>query len=131
MSIFGIIGICLLLSVAFFALLLAIDVWIDEEWFLLMSIAISVCIFIIGIFVGIGINTRQEQIYINKYLIQKETIEISIHDENITDLSKTQLIKLATELNGELAEHKTKYNYWHYVYYDKSLYDDVDFINLK
>ena len=36
-----------------------------------------------------------------------------------------------TELNGELAERKARFEIWHFVTYDNTIYDDVEFINLR
>ena len=111
MSIFGIILICFLIF-GFFGLLMLLPCIIPDEWDCLypkIAIPVIVTLFIGGIFVGIGINTESEKVYVQKYLAQKQTIEISLAKEELSGFERAQLVTKATELNGEFAEKKSKF----------------------
>ena len=82
-------------------------------------------------FIGIGIVTENEKVYVQKYLAQKQTIEMSLESEELTGLERVQLVTKATELNGEFAEKKARFNLWHFVVYDNTIYDGVELIDLK
>ncbi len=133
MSIFGIIGICLFICGGA-TLIGLIPCFVDDYWdwlFPKIFIPVMIALFIGAIFIGIGINTESERVYIKKYIAQKETIEISLESEDLTGYERVQLVTKATELNGELAEKKARFDLWHFVVYDNTIYDNVEFINLN
>lgn len=140
MSILGIIGLTLLISVVVFFLSWGfccliqayMTKWSDDYWFLtwLISLIIAICAWIGFIFIGIGIYTEEERIFIARFEAQKQTIEMSLDNENLSGLEKIELVKKATELNGELAERKSRFNMWYYVSYDNSMYNDIEPISL-
>lgn len=141
MSIFGIIALTLLISVIVFFLSWGLcyliqeymEKWSDDYWFLtwLISLIIAICAWIGFIFIGIGTYTEEERIFIARFEAQKQTIEMSLENENLSGLEKIELVKKATELNGELAERKSRFNMWHYVSYDNSMYDNIEPISLE
>lgn len=131
MGIFGIVA----LSFVIFALLyLVINVpcWVDEyfgAYFITTSIIVPI-LWIASIFIGIGITTQEERVYVQKYLAQKQTIEMSLENQDLTGLERIELVKQATELNGEVAEKKARFQLWHFVVYDNTIYDNVELIKL-
>ena len=94
-----------------------------------MSAAFAVCI--AGTFIGIGINTEYELAYVARYEVQKETIEMSLNSEALSGMERIELVNKAVELNGEMAERKAMYDRWHYVTFDDSIYDGIEFIKFK
>lgn len=136
MSIFRIIGICFIIC-CFILLILIIPYMLSNEQYnedsLYWKIAIPIVavLFIGSIFIGIGINTENEKIYVKKYLAQKETIEMSLESEELSGLERIELVKKATGLNGELAEKKAMFELWHFVTYDNTIYDNVEFIDFN
>lgn len=115
MTIFGSIGIGLLFSTIIIGLYVLVCVCDDIKikWWLVIILFIV----IVGIAccINITVYTEKEKIYVEQYLAQKQTIEQSMQSEKLTGLERMQLVQQATELNGELAEHRAKYNKWHYV----------------
>ena len=81
------------------------------------KVSISLCIgfamFIASIFIGHYIEVESNHKYIASYSIKKETIETSINSDNLSDIEKIELVKIATELNGELAEKQYKCGKWY------------------
>jgi hypothetical protein len=133
MSIFGIIGICLFIC-GCATLIGLLPCLCDDYWdwlFPKIFIPVMIALFIGAIFIGIGINTENEKVFVKKYLAQKETIEASLEVEELSGLERIELVKQATELNGELAEKKARFDLWHFVVYDNTIYDNVEFINLN
>lgn len=131
MSIFGIIGISIGISICVLLICILIAFSIDKECdakFWAFSLAIMAIVLVGGILLGVGISTTNERIYIARYEVQKQTIEQSLASNMLTGLERVELVNKAIELNGELAEHKAKFNLWHTIYYDNSIYDNVDFI---
>lgn len=141
MSIFGIIALTLLISIVVFFLIWGLCYLVYENikkrrceyrfltW--LIPLIIAICAWIGFIFIGIGIYTEEERIFIVGFEAQKQTIEMSLDNENLSGLEKIELVKKATELNGELAERKSRFNMWHYVSYDNSIYNDIEPISLE
>ena len=141
MSIWGIIGLTFLISVIVFFLSWGFCYLVYENikkrrceyrfltW--LMPLIVAICAWIGFTFVGIGIYTEEERIFIAGFEAQKQTIEMSLDNENLSGLEKIELVKKATELNGELAERKSRFNMWHYVSYDNSMYNDIEPISLE
>ena len=106
------------------------SVYIDEKWVQITAVIIGLVFFVIGIFVGVGLVTEDERIYISKYEAEKAVIEQSLDSDVLTGLERVQLVTKAAELNGEFAERKARYERWHHVCYDNTLYDNIDFISL-
>lgn len=138
MSIFGIIGIsffCTALLCIIFTIVPLVDDGFNgdeekENKHLLFSLFFCIAIFVAGIFLGIGITTEEERVYVQKYLAQKQTIEMSLENEELSGFERIELVKQATELNGELAERKARFQLWHFVVYDNTIYDNVELIKL-
>lgn len=132
MSIFGIIGICFLIALLLFSISMLVACLGEyknaAQWGILI---ISIAIWIGAVFIGIGIYTEDERLFIAKFEAQKQTIEMSLDNENLSGLEKIELVKQASELNGEMAERKAKLQVWHYVSYNKSAYDNIEPISLE
>ena len=107
--------------------------WTYDYGFLIWLIAliIAVCAWIGFIFIGVQLNTNDHRAYLQKYLIQKETIEMSLESENLSGFERVELVKQAAELNGELAEKKAYIKFWYSGVNDNTIYDNVEFINLN
>ena len=131
MSIFGIIAITFTI-LGLLYVLINIPYFFDEycETYFITNSIIVVILWIASIFVGIGINTEEEKVYVQKYLAQKQTIEMSLENEELTGFERIELVKQATELNGEIAERKARFQLWHFVVYDNTIYDNVELIKL-
>ena len=130
MSIIGIILITFLISGLVFAIFGAISSETENSKLLIVGCIVGFLCWVGATFVGIGINTNSEKIYVKKYLAQKHTIEQSLKNENLTGLERIQLVNKATELNGEFAEKKAHFELWYFVVYDNTIYDGVELINL-
>ena len=131
MSIFGIIALSFLI-LGLLYVVINIPCFVDEylgAYFITNSIIVAI-LWIASIFIGIGINTQEEKVYVQKYLAQKQTIEMSLENEDLTGLERIELVKQATELNGEVAEKKARFQLWHFVVYDNTIYDNVELIKL-
>ena len=133
MSIFGIILICLIIAIIIFAIGIAIIELGEPErtglWVFIIT-CVSFCVWIGLIFIGIGINTESEKIYIKEYLAQKETIEASLEIE-LSGLERLEIVKQVTELNAEFAYRKANFELWHFVVYDNTIYDGIELIKLN
>ena len=131
MNIFGIIALSFLI-LGLLYVIINIPCFVDEyfgAYFITNSIIVAI-LWIASIFIGIGINTEDEKAYVQKYLAQKQTSEMSLENEELTGLERMELVKQATELNGEIAERKAKFQLWHFVVYDNTIYDNVELIKL-
>ena len=82
-----------------------------------IKIAVTCCValtmFVSSVWVGHYIEVESSHKYIASYSIKKETIETSINSDNLSDIEKIQLVKIATELNGELTEKQYKCGKWY------------------
>ena len=138
MSIFGIIGLSFLVALGMtcvaYGILYAIDectYGVDDWVFVLVLVGTLVVTLVGGTFAGIAINDEQQKLFIVQYEAQKEVIEGSLESEVLTGFERVELVKQASELNGELATRKAKYDIWHYVTYEDGLYDNIEPIRLK
>ena len=131
MNIFSIIALTFLIF-ALLYILINIPCLVDGyfgAYFITNSIIVPI-LWIASIFIGIGINTQEEKVYVQKYLAQKQTIEMSLENEDLTGLERIELVKQATELNGKVAERKARFQLWNFVVYDNTIYDNVELIKL-
>lgn len=133
MDIFLIIFLCFLIAgmVGLFAWIITIMCDPVSVLPYILVIVFTIAMWIGFVLIGIGINTREEKNYIQSYLAQKETIESSLKNDDLTGFERSQLVSKATELNGEFAARKAKYESWYYVYYDNNIYDGIDSITLN
>jgi hypothetical protein len=138
MSIFGIIALSFLVALAVtlvaYGILYAIGectYGVDDWVYVLVLVGTLVVTWVGGTFVGIAINDERQKLFIVQYEAQKEVIESSLESEVLTGFERVELVKQASELNGELATRKAKYDIWHYVTYEDGLYDNVEPIRLK
>jgi hypothetical protein len=133
MNIFGVItccfAVCLFIALIYL-LIFGLILENDSSLFWKLSAIAFLVVWAGAVFIGIGINTQEEKVYVQKYLAQKETIEMSLKNEELTGLERIELVKQATELNGELAERKARFQLWHFVVYDNTIYDNVELIKL-
>lgn len=97
-----------------------------EDVGIALTIIVSVAVFIAGLFVGVGLNTEEAQVWSAKYEAQKTTIEQSLDSEVLSGLERIELVKQASELNGELAERQARAELWHVVYYDEDVYSGLE-----
>lgn len=133
MNIFGIIACCFavcLLVALIYIIIFGMILEKDGSLFWKLSAIAFLVVWAGAVFIGIGINTQEEKVYVQKYLAQKQTIEMSLENKDLTGLERIELVKQATELNGELAERKARFQLWHFVVYDNTIYDNVELIKL-
>lgn len=139
MSIFGIMAIGFLVGLlagAITYLLYTIydcvrSTYVNDTPWLIVGVVLFVLVWIGGIFLGVGLNDESERMFIAQYEAQKEVIESSLESEVLTGFERVELVKQASELNGELARRKAKYEIWHYITYTDGLFDNVEPIELK
>ena len=133
MSILGITTLSFLVGFIAFAmtmLLMAIVDPIDGLPWLIVAIILGIAVWIGGIFIGIDMNTKDAKTFIASYEAEKFTIEYSLNADALTGFERIELVKRASELNGELAARKEKSTFWTWVYFEKGIYDNVEFIDL-
>lgn len=127
MSIFFIAFIVLAISFFVFLVGALISTMVyHEDVAIALTIIVSVAVFIDGLFVGVGLNTEEAQVWSAKYEAQKTTIEQSLDSEVLSGLERIELVKQASELNGELAERQATAELWHVVYYDENVYAGLE-----
>lgn len=111
------IGILIGLILVCFALLIGVPSAAPTTKMGVIKIAIACCValvmFVSSAFMGHYIEVESNHKYIASYSIKKETIETSINSDNLSDIEKIELVKIATELNGELAEKQYKCGKWY------------------
>ena len=97
-----------------------------------------ICICVIAIlmavgftFLTIGMQTEEARVYADEFEAQKNTIEQSLESDILTGLERIELVKLATEANRDLAKKKATMRLWYYVYFDETIYDHLEPINLN
>jgi hypothetical protein len=107
--------------------------WNYRYWFLtwLIALIIGIGAWIGFTFIGVKLNTDSHKVFLQVYLVQKETIEMSLESDNLSGFERIELVKQATELNGELTKRKTYIKYWYSGVSDNTIYDNVEFINLN
>ena len=135
MSIIGIIGISFVVAALLGALSLLVTLGIcdmdgDEPAPWIIAGCITLVFLILLPFIGIGIDTEDERCFVVTYEAQKATIEQSLESDQLTGFERAQIVNIATELNGELANRLYYFNLWHNVHYDNSIYDNVEPKNL-
>ena len=110
-------GILIGLVLVCFAILIGIPSTVPTAKIRAIKIAITLCValvlFISSVCVGHYIEVESSHKYIASYSIKKETIETSINSDNLSDIEKIELVKMATELNGELAGKQYKCGKWY------------------
>lgn len=135
MSIFGIISLAFLAASLIWAVAMIMVSATSTRWDNLPEIittVVCIVLWIAFIFAGVGINTEDHKLWLAEYEAQKYTIEASIDSETLSGLERIELVSKAAELNGDLAYRKEAIKLWHHVIYgDKSIYDDVEMIQIK
>lgn len=128
MSIFGIILVSLLCAcgAALIGILIAMTVNSEDSDIIRVAIIVAFVVFILSIFIGIGINTEYARVWSANFEAQKTTIEQSLDSEVLAGLERIELVNKAAELNGELAERRASSELWHYVYYDEDIYSGIE-----
>lgn len=119
----------IVLAISFFVFLcgaLISTMVYHEDVAIALTIIVSVAVFIAGLFVGVGLNTEEAQVWSAKYEAQKTTIEQSLDSEVLSGLERIELVKQSSELNGELAERQATAELWHVVYYDEDVYSGLE-----
>lgn len=132
MSLIGIIVLAFLCALVAFAIGMlvytAADPYNEVLWFVIITI-VAVAVLVGGIFLGIELTTGEARAFVASFKAEKTTIEYSINNDALSGLERVELVKLACELNGELAARKEKSTFWHWVYFEKGIYDNVEFID--
>lgn len=139
MSLLGIIFLTLLISIlvflAFFGICYSIydnsSITCSFWWVWVIPLVLAVCFWVGAIFIGMNINENSHNAYAQKYLIQKETIEMSLENDKLSGFERIELVKQAVELNGELAERKRTIKHWNSGVLDNTIYDEIEFIKLN
>lgn len=131
MSIFGILSLSFLLACLICFICMAVYTVGENDGWITAGIICFLVVIVVAPIIGVGINTTNERVYIQKYTAQKETIEASLESETLTGLERVELVNKAVDLNGEFAERKAKFDIWHHVYFDNSMYDGVEPIDLS
>ena len=133
MNIIGIIGISSLIGLLALAIGMlvctTVEPYNDILW-LIVIFSIVAVVTISSVFIGIGLTTEYERIYVEKFNAQKATIELSIESESMSGFERATIVNRAAELNAELAERKARYGRWYFVCFDDSIYNNVEFIDL-
>ncbi len=136
MSIFAFIGLGFLFSALSCCVVSLIIVGTTELFEDNLGIAIIILLVVafiamsLTVFGGIGIETEDQKVFVKIYETKKITIEQSLSNENLSGLERIELVKQAVDLNGELAERKARCERWHCVLYDKTIFNEVEFISL-
>ena len=111
------IGILIGLILVCFSILIGVPNTTPTAKMGVIKIAVTCCValalFVSSLCVGHYIEVESSHKYIASYSIKKETIETSINSDNLSDIEKIELVKIATELNGELAEKQYKCGKWY------------------
>lgn len=131
MSIFGILALSLLIAAGVASIPMIGYTATEKDGFINAAIICFVVVLIASPLIGVGLNTTNERVYVQKYTAQKETIETSLESNVLTGLERVELVNKAVDINGEFAERKAKFNIWHFVYFDTSIYDGVEPIILN
>lgn len=114
---------------------IGIPAWINEDgdkWLPRDNIAVVISL-LIGMVLGLAIPAWCDEgarVYVSGYLAEKYTIEMSLESEELSGLERIELVRQAAEANKELAEKKARFERWHHATYDRSIYDDVELIDL-
>lgn len=95
------------------------------------AIVVGVSILLATIFIGIGLSDDSDRAYVQKYLAQKQTIEYSLRNDNLSGLERIDLVNKAIDINAKFAKKKAEYERWHHVHFDYSIYDGIELINLE
>ena len=131
MSIFGALGIGLLIAVLATCIVALAYTITDNDTLITVAIWAFIVFMIISPIVAIAVGTTSEQSYIQKYVAQKETIESALLSKSLSGFERVELVNKAVDLNGELAERKYEYGRWFNVYFDSDMYDNVEFIDVN
>lgn len=129
---FLILGICLLLTsvVVFISLCIFCGDEFTLKGLLLTAVIGSIAL---GLFcyVGATIDNNSHRAFVASYNAQKFTIEQSLRNSDLSGFERIELVRQASELNGEIAVRKTRIQQWNYFHIDDSIYDGVEYITLE
>lgn len=135
MNILGSIVVGGLLSACIFILTLAVAALADvcDSTFrktCIISGIICLALWMGAIIFNIHISTLDEKAYVEQFNAKKATIEQSLESDVLSGAERMQLVNTAVSLNGDLADRKAKFNMGYNVYFDNSIYDNVEPIAL-
>lgn len=68
--------------------------------------------------------------YTEIFNAKKTTIEQSLNSDVLSGLERIELVKMATEMNGDLASRKYSIKRWYTITSDKNMFDDLEYIKL-
>lgn len=72
-----------------------------------------VVLMIFGAAFALYINKQSTAQYVHKYMAEKQMIESSLANDNLTGFERAELVKLAAEKNGTLATYQYKASQWY------------------
>lgn len=105
-----------------------------EIIFMTTSIIVCSLVFIssgiIGAKIGAYEDRKAYESFIEKYKVQKATIENSLDNDKLSGAERVALVQSASSDNSYLAEAKVKYSKWYYWYLDYSKIKNLEYINL-
>jgi apolipoprotein N-acyltransferase len=133
MSIFGIIGLSFAAATMIALIIVLLMLFsrdIDDKWMVIIPMIVGFILTIAFTFLGIGINTEEAMEYRANFDAQKDIIEQSLELDELSGLERIDLVTKAAELNGEMAAKMVSAERWHVVFYDDTIYDDVELIKL-
>lgn len=131
MSIFGAMGIGLLVGTLLGLVVLLGHVIKEHVAWIIAAVVSGVIVWIGTTVMIISTDTNDERVWVSNYLAQKQTIELSLDNPNLTGYERVALVTKASELNGELSKRKTEFNLWYNVHFDNTIYDGVELIDLN
>lgn len=130
MNILGVAGVVLLACVLAFSVGGLCEAFDRPRRFKILC-CVTICMVILSGCTSVYVGTEKERLYVVEYCAQKEVIEASLENENLTGIERIQLVQQAAELNGEFARKKETYSKWYFIVWGhKDLYDGIEPINL-
>lgn len=127
-----VLGILIGILPAFFGgIAISDNVKYGHEWIgIIFGVFIEIILIIIGAFIGIQVDRVEYNKKIANWNNTKNTLELSIKDENISDIAKIDLVNKAIKYNMQLTELKEDVKQWWYFYLDDSKVKNLKLINI-
>lgn len=133
MNIIGILAISLLIGIGVFGFGMIIYLSVDgySNWPMSLISSLTLISFAASTFIGIGLTTDAEKVYVDKYLAQKSTVEQSLASKTLSGTERVAIVNKAIDINGELAERMSRFERWYFVCYEDDIYDGIEFIEFE
>lgn len=131
MNIIGNAILFLVLFALIYLLILALTIHFEasDETFTKVVVTSSIlCIvaWLGSIIFSIHVATLNEKVYVEQFNAEKATIEQSLKSDALSGAERIQLVNKTVDLNGELAKRKAEFSIWYNVYFDNTIYDNVE-----